>query len=202
MINKYARGYQSTNFFSDKQYYVNNAGSHKNVITDLKCVRDKGRSDYQLIVCVKGEIIVNGITLNNKKGYLYFPNSKQRYVYKALQGNEYYWIHFSGYGIKELLNSLNLKEGVVNFGENAYKIAESISSIIASYGMDIKYCDEYSVGQLLSILALVASPNSTPTPYVKAINILSDLSINIPIKDIYADIYAEIFIEEFLHFLL
>ena len=202
MINKYARGYQSTNFFSDKQYYVNNAGVHKNVITDLKCVRDKGRSDYQLIVCLKGEIVVNGVSLNSKKGYLYFPNSPQKYEYKAVQGNEYYWIHFSGYGFKELLNSLNLKEGVLNLGENASKIAESISLIVSSYGMQIKFNEEYSVGQLLSILALSASPNLTPSPYLKAVNILSDLTVDIPVKDIAEELgFSEgYFIREFKKF--
>ena len=42
-----------------------------------------------------GEIVVNGKSIKEKQGYLFYPNSKQFYEYKAVENCCYYWLHCS-----------------------------------------------------------------------------------------------------------
>ena len=184
MKNQYAKGYESTNFFSEKPLFVNNAGFVKNNKISVRTSRPTGRLDYHLIIVEKGEIVVNGKSIKEKQGYLFYPNSKQFYEYKAVENCCYYWLHFSGSLVGEYLSNFNLLEGFINIGERTAKVVAMVNEIIVSYNTRLQNANEYSAGQLLSIISLISSINYAPNKISKATQILNDLSINIPIREV------------------
>lgn len=54
----FARGVNSTDFFSDKFFYVNNCGYYKNINVEMNVKRPRGRRDYQLVYVAEGEMRV------------------------------------------------------------------------------------------------------------------------------------------------
>lgn len=194
-----AKGYVSTNYLSDENFFVNNVGCYKNIKTDLKSVRPNGRKDWHLIIAKRGELIVNGVSVRAENGYLFKPNVPQNYVYKAASDSEYYWIHFSGKEVENFLLKLNVNGGVVKFGENVSKVVEILNLILNAYAVKMQYADDFASGLLQSLLALTASKSSAPSPFVKATAILNDVTNDVSIK-ILAETYGmseEHFIREF-----
>ena len=94
---------------STEQIGIRNSGYYIDLISASKCNRPRGRLDYQLIICAKGE---GEIILNKRKCQigtgniiLYKPHEPQTYTFTA--GSSYSFIHFSGTEIPALLTSLN-----------------------------------------------------------------------------------------------
>lgn len=69
--------------------------------------RPKGRLDYQILYVSKGkahfffdnqeEIVAAGHMV------LYYPKEEQRYIYYAAEHPEVFWVHFTGYDVKNIL---------------------------------------------------------------------------------------------------
>ena len=184
MKHEYAKGLSNTNFFSENDFYVNNVGYHKNETTDMFCDRPFGRRDYHFILCVSGEIIANGQTVTAGNGYLYYPLSAQSYVYKAVSGCEYFWIHFSGSKIKSTLDNFGVTNGVIKLKENTNVAVNILKLMLSAYSLNYNYAEEFSAGLLSSLLALLASPISVPPPYYKALRVLNEVTDNTPIKEL------------------
>lgn len=85
--------------------------------------RPEGREDYQLLYVTKSkvEIMLNGekMWLHEGSVLLYRPSEPQWYRYHAKDRPEIYWTHFTGEGIKQLLENLG-------FGtDNVFHIGKS-----------------------------------------------------------------------------
>lgn len=105
---------------SNKYLSVNNFGFHKNIEKNLKTLRKNGRSDYQIIYIDKGtgNFIIDGKSKSFSAGtvILYRPFERQEYVFDA--GSTYYWIHFSGTIVENLLKELKIENTFFSTGES------------------------------------------------------------------------------------
>lgn len=180
----FAKGKENTNFFSKEDFFVNNVGYYKNIKTDITCHRPFGRNDYQLIVIIKGEMIINNKKMLSNNAYLYAPNKEQNYTFKGVRDCEYYWIHFSGTKVEKFLEKLNIFCGNIKLNNKANRVINLIEDIFTAYQMQLEYVDDYAKGLLTSLLALIASPILIPPPFFKAIKVLSDVTSDYTIKEI------------------
>lgn len=183
---EFAKGKSSSDFSSEKSLYLNNAGSYKGVEYNIKVNRLYGRNDYHLLLVLNGEIKVSGQKIGDGKAYIFYPRTSQNYEYVAGENTLYYWLHFSGKDVEEILKSLNISQGVFDLKENSNKAENLFKMILSAYSTEMSYADEYASGLIISLLSLIASPVNIPSPFFRAIKILSDVNDTTSIKDIAA----------------
>ena len=104
---------------SDKYICVNNFGYFKNTERIIKTLREKGRSDYQIIYIEKG---TGTFTFNNQKhhfgaGNVVIIRPFERQEYHFALNSDYYWVHFTGTGTEKLLDELKLNDTFFYTGE-------------------------------------------------------------------------------------
>ena len=80
----------------------------------LPTQRPKGRIDYQMLYVSSGvaHFFLDGIDQIVKAGHivLYRPGEMQKYVYYSEDKPEVFWVHFTGYDVKNILNYYHLTE--------------------------------------------------------------------------------------------
>lgn len=101
----YGTSKESTDSTYEGYFKINNCGAFEE-ITENCVTRPEGRRDYQLIYLKSGEICVQteGGHRSIKSGdvYLFRPHEKQ--VYHVIGTTTYFWIHFTGSAVEELLS--------------------------------------------------------------------------------------------------
>ena len=117
----YGRGTLSTDKLSSEFIHVNNFGYNKNINETFCVTRKNGRVDYQIMYIDKGygRILINGEFVNAESGsVIILPPFKENY-YEFPQNSlsDYYWIHFTGFGVTHLLKTLKLEDHVYNIGD-------------------------------------------------------------------------------------
>ncbi|MDD6735854.1 MAG: AraC family ligand binding domain-containing protein [Clostridiales bacterium] len=112
----FARGTQTTDFFSDNFFYVNNCGYYNNIDIGFQVSRTDGRQDYQFIFISQGcmEVLSNGVFIPVHAGgaVLFRPGEPQCYHISESSGTSYYWLHFSGFYAEEILNQADIVENI------------------------------------------------------------------------------------------
>lgn len=95
---------------TDKQLSIIGCGYYKlHAIDKIPTFRPKGRLDYQLLYIASGiahfyfDETGKDTIVPAGSFVLFYPKDYQRYVYYGADKTEAYWIHFSGYGAKEIL---------------------------------------------------------------------------------------------------
>ena len=179
-----ARGSKSTNFMSERDLYVNNCGCYRNVEEDITVYRKYGRNDYHLLVVSIGKISVNGRELKSGDAFLFFPMSPHNYTYIGEKGSEYFWLHFSGSRVPEMIDSHRIKEGIIELG-NAHKEAGRLIKMMINALSD-KYsnADEYCEALLCALTALISAPPTISSPFTKAMKMLEDFTCNMTVAEI------------------
>lgn len=80
----------------------------------LPTQRPKGRVDYQLLYVASGKahFFFNGkdTIVNSGSMVLYRPHEPQKYIYHAEERPEVYWVHFTGYDVKNILEFYGFPE--------------------------------------------------------------------------------------------
>ena len=112
--NKYSLGecivdvvYENVPF--DEEYgkkdplFLNSFGCWEKIAKNSSVLRPTGRKDYQLLYVSSGTIIANNQKLKNGEFYIMVPDELQDYTYVAVENSKYYWIHFTGNKIEEIL---------------------------------------------------------------------------------------------------
>lgn len=98
----------------DRQLYVVSCGNTSVEVADAMSNRPNGRADYHILYVKSGKIhvtygkIPKRITLNNGEAIFLNYMEPHSYIYKALKGCSYYWLHFNGSNAQNLLNDLSL----------------------------------------------------------------------------------------------
>lgn len=196
--------YQKTSDYNQEygnnfNLYLNNFGCFENINQDIKVYRPNGRLDYHIIYVSSGNIEVDGKTLTTGEYYVYYPNDPQSYVYKTKENSRYYWLHFVGSKVNEILNNKNLKRGIHESNGRINEIDTLFLSLsreaIHAYGKKT----DYAVALLYAILQLFTSPTPKAFQFLRAKNDLEDLSINKSIADlsVYYSMTPEHFIRSF-----
>lgn len=80
----------------------------------FKCIRPADECKnfmIQLLLAGRGKHIINGkeIILKQSQCILYEPNQPQHIIHQGTDDVDIIWLHFSGYGVDEIISSLNLK---------------------------------------------------------------------------------------------
>ena len=100
----FGRGKSGTDFTSEREMYVNNCGYFRGLEKDVNISRPRGRADYHLLFNASGEVLVNGERLSEGEAYIIFPFERQEYTYLCRENSLYYWLHFSGTRVSEILS--------------------------------------------------------------------------------------------------
>ena len=142
---------------STEQIGIRNSGYYIDLISASKCNRPRGRLDYQLIICAKGE---GEIILNKRKCQigtgniiLYKPHEPQTYTFTA--GSSYSFIHFSGTEIPALLTSLNLTDTIYQSPRHA-SFTNACISMSNTYAKKEPGAEIYGIGILLTLLYMLS----------------------------------------------
>lgn len=129
------KGYLSTDKTSREYISVNNFGYTKNIDCDLCIKRERGRLDYQMIYIDKGYglFLIDGSLKKIESGnvVMIYPGQKNHYEFLKAGAADYYWIHFTGVGVRQLLTSLRLYGSVFNVG-NFFEFKKAIDSMSES----------------------------------------------------------------------
>lgn len=173
-----------TNFRSERPIYVNNCGYYIDIDNDISVNRPKGREDYHLLFPVSGTIIADGIEVGAGSTYLFYPSSAQHYKYLKEEGGEYYWLHFSGRDIPELMSRYGLCEGKIEVGNAKSTLAQITKMMTKALSEKYKYADDFVEGLLYSILSLISAPPNISSPFSRAIRILRDPQSNVTVEEL------------------
>lgn len=183
----HGKGFEQTDFFSDKPLYINNCGFIRNG-SDQYILRERGRVDYHFIFNARGRVLVEGRELREGEMYFYPPRVKHEYSYQNAEKGLYFWIHFSGYEVTELLKRYGITQGVYPVKQNSREIEDLFVMMIKSFTEGWQCADEYASGLLRALLPLVVSPKNAGSPFFSAIHKLGDVTENVTVKEL-ADMY-------------
>lgn len=90
-----------------------------NTVVEMRTDRPDGRGDYQLVYIASGcgYFLLDGRTHTLKKGtaILYRPNVPQDYTFRASDKAEYFWCHFTGDQVDDLLTGCHIPHNVTVF---------------------------------------------------------------------------------------
>ena len=155
---------QDSNY--DKEYgnkdwlYINNFGYYFNISKDITTVRTELRADYHLLYVSSGEVCVNGETLREGEAYLFLPWELHIYTYKKTDSSRYYWVHFTGNKVSDILSRCKVSKGVNKNNERRYEkdallymLAEELSGCTGE-------ASDFAVSLFFSFLSLFKSVQS------------------------------------------
>ena len=101
-----------------------------------------------------GEVLINGAMLKSGDSYLLLPGEPHTYTYKKAENSRYYWMHFTGNKVCEVLSLCEISKGVNRSGGRG----SDKDSILAMLTEELIGCadeaSEYAVSLLFSFLSL------------------------------------------------
>ena len=146
----------TTNFSSAAYLAINSCNIQQSGGRAYTVVRHAGRVDYHILYVVRGECtcLYDGKIAALGKGQLvlYPPNVKQWYSFAEGNATTTCWVHFSGYGVKELLGKLGLGGGVWQ-APYASETESAFEKMIYNHLTGTKKGDVAAEGELLKLLS-------------------------------------------------
>lgn len=171
----------------DKEYgnkdwlYINNFGYYFNISKDITSARPIPRADYHLLYVSRGEICMNGMTLNNGDAYLLLPQEPHVYTYKQIENSRYYWIHFIGNKASEILSHCEVSKGINKDNDRRHEKDVLFGMLAEELSRCSEEASDYAVSLLFSFLSLFKGGQQRKCLYTKAIreleNTQSDVSV-------------------------
>lgn len=149
----------TTNFCSHEYLAINSCNIQQNRGKPYTVIRDAGRVDYHILYIAEGECscLYNGEERVMKKGnfVLYPPSVRQRYSFAEGKSVTTLWVHFSGYGAKELLNRLGLSGGIYRtFSEE--EAERCFARMIYSHSVKTNRAQVAAIGELVTLFSLLS----------------------------------------------
>ena len=173
----------------DKEYgnkdwlYINNFGFYRNLTKSIRTSRAVPRADYHLLYVASGELSVNGALLQSGDAYLFLPNEPHAYTYKPAEGSLYYWVHFTGNRVAELLSRGEIAGGVNKSNERKTEKDEVLSLLTAELGKCAEEASRYAVSLFFSFLCLFEG-GCRRRFYAKALRELESMTGNATVGEI------------------
>lgn len=126
----------------DTQYdiSVNSCGRYELISQKaMKTIRPQGRADFQLLYVLKGEALftINGKVeaLTEGNMVIYFPFEEQIYSYYKTTSPIVYWIHFTGFNVKNILKDYNITKSQSFFVGTNSDLSSIFDKIIAELNL-------------------------------------------------------------------
>ena len=178
----YARGSLSTDKTSNEYISVNNFGYNKNVNQDLSIIRKDGRLDYQLLYIDKGygRFLLDEEFVRADSGSLIIlrPGQKNHYEFSSDSFSDYYWIHFTGYGIPEIIEKLKLDASIFNVGD-FFEFKDIIDSMSKATVVEDFITDTYLSSAVYMLLSQASKRIYVPdTPLRKVLTHMQNETVN------------------------
>ena len=170
---------QDSNY--DKEYgnkdwlYINNFGYYLNISKDITTVRSVPRTDYHLLYVSSGEIYVNGLTLQNGDAYLFLPQEPHLYTYKKVENSCYYWIHFTGNKVSDILSHCEVLKAINRDNKRRYEKDAVLAMLTEELGRCYEEASDFAVSLLFSFLSLFKSGQTPKRFYTNAIQELENM---------------------------
>lgn len=160
---------------SDLPIEINNCGCYIGINTDTVINRPRGRKDYQLLLITSGSgyFTFDGTEISVGSGnmILYLPAIPQIYRFEKSAGASYYWLHFSGTQIEEIVKKHNLFSGIRQI-DNMPEAIDFFNRLIRAK-MQPAAREEYACGILLCLLSyMLCTADATITRLEKAADLL------------------------------
>lgn len=168
--------------------FLNSFGCWEKIQKNSSVLRPNGRKDYQLLFVSKGTIIANNQKLNDGDFYVMVPNKIQDYTYVSIENCKYYWIHFSGNNVEEILKYFNISHGFNAKNRFTHEIEILLNSLFYSISFDDDESNKARTAVFQSLFPLLGAPQNRTVHFSRAKKILSDPSSNVSIKEL-ADMY-------------
>ena len=150
---------------SDQYLTINNCGYFLDIDEDIKDFREHGRIDYQLIYISKGngEFVINSKKINVESGniILFFPNVKQDYSFKGGNCTSYYWIHFTGLGVDQLLQAFHINREITKIGDMP-EFSDICSKMVIEYQIERENINAYTRALFIELLAKISQRINMP----------------------------------------
>lgn len=151
---------------------------------DVYTIRKNGRKDWSLFYCESGCVHFTDIEIELESGQIliYPPNIPQKYIIYISENTSYHFLHFTGYDVKELLDTLGIKTllpystpndiilGLIKKIQQATKDADARSYIKSEY-LTLQILTLLSDGPTpirkknLMLRVIEEMENSYPLPY-------------------------------------
>ena len=151
-----------TNFCSNEYITINSCNIQKSGGKPYTVVRSKGRVDYHILYITEGKCVCtyDGAQTVMTKGsfVLYPPSTRQLYSFVEGEYVKSFWVHFSGYGVGDILNKLGLGGGVYRtFIEN--DVEACFEKMIYDHSAGTNKSRVSSEGELMKLLSLLSREN-------------------------------------------
>ena len=178
---------QDSNY--DKEYgnkdwlYINNFGYYFNISKNITTERAVPRADYHLLYVSSGEVCINGVTLKDGDAYLLFPQEPHIYTYQQTDGSRYYWGHFTGYKVSEILSRCKVSKGVNRDNGRRYEKDAVLSMITEELSGCAEEASDFAVSLFFSFLSLFKGKQSKKF-YAKAIKELESTHNDVSVASI------------------
>ena len=178
---------QDSNY--DKEYgnkdwlYINNFGYYFNIPKDITTKRTVPRADYHLLYVSSGEISINGLTLKSGDAYLLYPWEAHLYTYRQTEGNRYYWIHFTGYKVPEILSHCEVLKGINRNNDRRHEKDTVLSMLTEELSGCNAEASDFAISLFFSFLSLFKGGSNTKV-YARAIKELENTHDNVSIDSI------------------
>jgi len=166
------KGYLNTDKTSPEYISVNNFGYTKNINQDLRIIRSRGRLDYQMIYVDKGYgmfLVKNKLTrVDSGNIVMICPGEKNHYEFSKNSKSDYYWIHFTGIGVGNLLKKLKLSGDVFNVG-NFFEFKSAVNYMTDSIGSDEFVSEPMQAACVYTLLAQISKKLYNPRNQIFAV---------------------------------
>ena len=178
----YGRGSVSTDKTSTEFIHVNNFGYVKYIDENLCISRKNGRLDYQIIYIDKGygHILINDEFVKVESGSIIIlpPFLQNHYEFTRDSLSEYYWIHFAGYGVPDILKILKLEDNIYNVGD-FYEFRECMISMSKAAAVEDFTTDSYLSSCLYMLLSQLSKRLYIPkNPLNRVLTYMQNNNIN------------------------
>jgi AraC-like DNA-binding protein len=164
--------------------FLNSFGYWEKIAKNSSVLRPTGRKDYQLLYVSSGTIIANNQKLKNGEFYIMVPDELQDYTYVAVENSKYYWIHFTGNKIEEILKYYNISHGFNEKNSFSNEIETLLNSLFYMISLDDEESNKSRTAIFQSILPLLGAPNNKIMHYSRAEKLLSDPNSDVTIVDL------------------
>ncbi len=167
----------------ETELLVKSCGHYKLIhLKKMTTLRPAGRRDYQLLYVAEGTAHFNmeGIRYDVGKGgaLIYRPEIPQDYYYKLQEKPDIYWIHFTGRGVEQLLNSLGLIADRPMMFHAKEELVELFENIITELRMDRISNIEMAEAYFRQLLILMARSYDTDEREKRGYHSMFDEVIN------------------------
>ena len=149
----------TTNFCSSEYITINSCNVQKSRGRSYTVIRERGRVDYHILYVVEGECVCcydDATTIMTKGNFvIYMPGERQLYSFSEEKNTRTLWVHFSGYGVKEILNKLGLSGGVYRTLPEV-DVESCFEKMIYHYSLGTNKSRVSAEGELVELLSLLS----------------------------------------------